>query len=152
MECHASKPNSEGKCDENNVWYCNDCWSIFNQAMAANSTQQQGADELLQAMNVIEANDNNETVMPDAELLDPLRFEMLDRVTVPGICNGTVLYVGNIHEKHESEIYAGIYLDQPKGKNSGSVDNKQYFQCPPNCGIFMNVSKLKKLTDVSIIY
>ena len=34
-------------------------------------------------------------------------------------------------------LWAGIELDEPAGKNNGSVDGILYFNCPPNYGLQM---------------
>ncbi len=41
-------------------------------------------------------------------------------------------------------VWFGIELDKPNGRNDGSVQGVQYFQCPARHGIFATSSKLKK--------
>ena len=38
----------------------------------------------------------------------------------------------------------GVELDQPQGKNDGSVDGTRYFTCKPNHGLFTASSKVKR--------
>ena len=38
-------------------------------------------------------------------------------------------------------------LDQPTGKNDGSMNGDRYFKCRPNCGIFVLQSKVKRCPD-----
>ena len=47
---------------------------------------------------------------------------------------GEVQYVGEI--KGKEGIWVGITLDEPLGKNDGSVNGQRYFTCMPRCGAF----------------
>lgn len=46
-----------------------------------------------------------------------------------------IKYIGPYHAKPGT--WVGVQLDQPKGKNNGTVQGKQYFECPPKHGIFV---------------
>ena len=63
-----------------------------------------------------------------------------DKVTIGGVKQGTVRFVGTLNFA-EGEWY-GIELDDGDGKNDGSVEGIQYFTCPPNHGIFAPLSKI----------
>ena len=39
--------------------------------------------------------------------------------------------------------WCGVELDEPKGKNNGSVQGIRYFSCPHECGIFVPSSKVE---------
>mmetsp|Transcript_41672 Transcript_41672/g.89470 ORF Transcript_41672/g.89470 Transcript_41672/m.89470 type:complete len:380 (-) Transcript_41672:90-1229(-) len=56
-----------------------------------------------------------------------------DRVTYHGNV-GTVQFYGV--PEFKTGIWIGIELDEPLGKNDGSVNGVRYFQCEPNKGIF----------------
>ncbi|XP_065071441.1 dynactin subunit 1-like [Rhopilema esculentum] len=59
---------------------------------------------------------------------------------------GTVQYSGMT--AFASGKWIGVALDEPKGKNDGTVQQKRYFTCPPNHGIFVRQSQLAVLSDV----
>lgn len=40
--------------------------------------------------------------------------------------------------------WIGVELDEPKGKNNGTVQGKSYFSCPDNHGIFVRASQVCK--------
>ena len=54
---------------------------------------------------------------------------------------GVLRFVG---ETEFSEgVWCGVELDQPTGKNNGSIHGIRYFTCEPNCGVFVPCSKLE---------
>ena len=57
------------------------------------------------------------------------------RVQVQGKCSSTVAYVGLT--EFAPGKWVGVILDEPKGKNNGNVQGKQYFECPDNMGKFL---------------
>ncbi|KAF2002510.1 hypothetical protein P154DRAFT_140203 [Amniculicola lignicola CBS 123094] len=50
---------------------------------------------------------------------------------------GTISYIGNIPEIPGLGAWIGVTLDEPTGKNDGSVKGKKYFECGKNCGVFV---------------
>ena len=54
---------------------------------------------------------------------------------------GTVKYVGTT--LFAPGKWIGIELDEPKGKHTGTVQGKTYFQCPENCGLMVRKNQLQ---------
>ncbi|KAJ4340835.1 hypothetical protein N0V87_002188 [Didymella glomerata] len=50
---------------------------------------------------------------------------------------GTVSYTGLVPEIPGIGAWVGVTLDEPTGKNDGSVKGKRYFECSNNCGVFV---------------
>ncbi|KAF3050820.1 hypothetical protein E8E11_005857 [Didymella keratinophila] len=50
---------------------------------------------------------------------------------------GTVSYTGLVSEIPGIGAWVGVTLDEPTGKNDGSVKGKRYFECGNNCGVFV---------------
>ena len=48
---------------------------------------------------------------------------------------GVIKYVGTA--SFASGIWIGVHLDEPTGKNDGSVKGKRYFTCPNKYGSFV---------------
>ncbi|KAG0707304.1 hypothetical protein DFH29DRAFT_896773 [Suillus ampliporus] len=75
-------------------------------------------------------------------------FEVGDNVRIESLgYEGCLRYIGDIDGK--SGLWAGVELSggfSGKGKNDGSVGGKQYFVCPPNCGVFVATTKLSAPT------
>ncbi|XP_022250329.1 CAP-Gly domain-containing linker protein 1-like, partial [Limulus polyphemus] len=68
-----------------------------------------------------------------------------DRVIVnatSGIKIGTLRYLGTT--EFAAGQWAGIELDEPQGKNDGSVAGKRYFECKGKYGLFAPIHKLAK--------
>lgn len=67
-----------------------------------------------------------------------IRFKAGQRCEVTlkskGKQRGEVKYVGNV--SFQPNIWIGIQLDLPYGKNDGSVEGQKYFECPKNFGVF----------------
>lgn len=71
-----------------------------------------------------------------------LDFQIGDRVWVNGNKPGYVQFIGGT--QFAPGQWAGIVLDEPIGKNDGSVAGVRYFQCEDGRGIFTRPSKLSK--------
>ncbi|XP_037835376.1 CAP-Gly domain-containing linker protein 1 isoform X2 [Kryptolebias marmoratus] len=69
-------------------------------------------------------------------------FQIGDRVWVNGNKPGSVQFVGST--QFAPGQWAGIVLDEPIGKNDGSVAGVRYFQCEDGRGIFTRPSKLSR--------
>ncbi|XP_034840545.1 restin homolog isoform X6 [Maniola hyperantus] len=68
-----------------------------------------------------------------------------DRVIVSssrGSKAGTLRYVGVT--EFAPGVWGGVELDDPLGKNDGSVDGKRYFECAPRFGLFAPISKVSR--------
>uniref|UniRef100_A0A8D2M4S7 CAP-Gly domain containing linker protein 1 n=1 Tax=Zonotrichia albicollis TaxID=44394 RepID=A0A8D2M4S7_ZONAL len=74
-------------------------------------------------------------------------FRVGERVWVNGNKPGFIQFLGET--QFAPGQWAGIVLDEPIGKNDGSVAGVRYFQCEPLRGIFTRPSKLsrKALTE-----
>ena len=68
-----------------------------------------------------------------------------DRVVVSGTKFGTLKYLGKIHVAEGT--WCGIQLDDPLGKNDGSVSGKRYFTCQQRYGLFSPLARVEKVTD-----
>lgn len=69
-------------------------------------------------------------------------FRVGERVWVNGNKPGYVQFVGGT--QFAPGQWAGIVLDEPIGKNDGSVAGVRYFQCEDQRGIFTRPSKLSR--------
>lgn len=66
------------------------------------------------------------------------RVELIDKSW-----HGTVAYVGST--QFQPGKWIGVILDEPKGKNNGVVQGKEYFKCNENHGLFVRAAQLKFL-------
>uniref|UniRef100_A0A3B3R703 Dynactin subunit 1 n=1 Tax=Paramormyrops kingsleyae TaxID=1676925 RepID=A0A3B3R703_9TELE len=58
---------------------------------------------------------------------------------------GTVAYIGAT--LFATGKWVGVILDDPKGKNDGTVQGKRYFTCEENHGIFVRQSQIQLVED-----
>uniref|UniRef100_A0A158P6T7 CAP-Gly domain-containing protein n=1 Tax=Angiostrongylus cantonensis TaxID=6313 RepID=A0A158P6T7_ANGCA len=82
-------------------------------------------------------------------------FDIGDRVVVSGGKHGSVRFIGET--EFAQGIWAGIELEQPLGKNDGSIQKKvshkfdiqgkRYFTCKPPYGVFVLASKVTKASS-----
>lgn len=61
-------------------------------------------------------------------------------VWVDGTKKGRIAYIGTVHFA-KGEM-AGIHLDQPIGKNNGTISGRLYFQTEPKHGLFSRLHRL----------
>ncbi|XP_008054187.1 CAP-Gly domain-containing linker protein 4 [Carlito syrichta] len=78
-------------------------------------------------------------------MLTSLGLKLGDRVVIAGQKVGTLRFCGTT--EFASGQWAGIELDEPEGKNNGSVGKVQYFKCAPKYGIFAPLSKISRAKD-----
>lgn len=83
--------------------------------------------------------------VPGRTMLASLGLKLGDRVVIAGQKVGTLRFCGKT--EFASGQWAGIELDEPEGKNNGSVGKIQYFKCAPKYGIFAPLSKITKAKD-----
>lgn len=69
-------------------------------------------------------------------------FNIGERIWVNGSKPGYIQFLGE--SQFAPGQWAGIVLDEPIGKNDGSVASVRYFQCEPLHGIFTRPSKLSR--------
>jgi len=46
-------------------------------------------------------------------------------------------YLGLVPEIPGIGHWVGVTLDEPTGKNNGTIKGKRYFDCGNNCGVFV---------------
>ncbi|KAM6459917.1 CAP-Gly domain-containing linker protein 4 isoform 4-T7 [Liasis olivaceus] len=78
------------------------------------------------------------------DMLESLGLKLGDRVVIAGQKVGTLRFCGMT--EFASGQWAGIELDEPDGKNNGTVGKVQYFKCAPKHGIFAPLSKISKVS------
>jgi dynactin complex subunit len=61
-----------------------------------------------------------------------------DRVVVQGKHPGTVRFLGETH--YAKGEWVGVALDEPNGKNNGTVKGVSYFSCAPKHGLIVRES------------
>ncbi|XP_036435742.1 CAP-Gly domain-containing linker protein 2 isoform X2 [Colossoma macropomum] len=69
-------------------------------------------------------------------------FVVGERVWVNGVKPGCIAYLGET--QFAPGQWAGVVLNEPVGKNDGSVGGVRYFECQPLQGIFTRPSKLTR--------
>lgn len=72
-------------------------------------------------------------------------FKLGDSVWVSGVKKGSIVFIGET--QFAPGVWAGIVLDEPIGKNDGTVSGVRYFACQPLHGIF---ARLHTLTSRAI--
>lgn len=56
---------------------------------------------------------------------------------------GTVAFVGPVPHIPGLGPWVGIALDEPTGKNDGTVDGVRYFECKDKCGVFVRPERVE---------
>ncbi|KAK3590123.1 hypothetical protein CHS0354_041172 [Potamilus streckersoni] len=79
-----------------------------------------------------------------AESTKPMKLGTKVEVVGKGVV-GTVAYIGTT--LFSTGKWIGVVLDEPKGKNDGTVQGKTYFTCPENHGIFVRQSQITAIDD-----
>ncbi|XP_076166866.1 dynactin subunit 1 isoform X2 [Ptiloglossa arizonensis] len=75
-----------------------------------------------------------------------MSYKVGQRVEVPGKdCQGVIAYIG--HPSFASGKWIGVILDEPKGKNNGTIKGQSYFKCAENHGMFVRQSQLILLDE-----
>ncbi|XP_018018649.1 restin homolog isoform X2 [Hyalella azteca] len=71
---------------------------------------------------------------------DTDQFMIGQRVWVGGSKPGVISFIGET--QFAPGEWAGVTLDEPNGKNDGSVAGVRYFQCEPKKGVFSRLTRL----------
>jgi dynactin complex subunit len=87
----------------------------------------------------------NDQTVASAEPSSSQELHVGDRVVVSGTKFGTLKYLGKIHVAEGT--WCGIQLDEPLGKNDGSVSGKRYFTCQQRYGLFSPLARVEKVTN-----
>ncbi|KAH8303613.1 hypothetical protein KR018_007127, partial [Drosophila ironensis] len=78
--------------------------------------------------------------------MSPREPKLGQRVEVTGKnLHGTVAYVGRTN--FAAGLWFGVILDEPLGKNNGSIHGSTYFKCAPNCGLFVRAQQLVRIGE-----
>lgn len=97
-----------------------------------------------------QAKKNPNFVKPAKKPIDP-EFEAEQAAAIaldsrcrlnPGDKRGTVRFIGKVPEAAPG-WWVGVELDEPLGKNDGSLKGVRYFQCQPNYGTFARPTALE---------
>ncbi|KAJ1976839.1 hypothetical protein H4R35_002527 [Dimargaris xerosporica] len=78
--------------------------------------------------------------LPPSGLAAGALLQLGSRVEVQGKM-GTIRFMGGTD--FAAGKWVGIELDEPTGKNDGSVQGKPYFSCQPNYGVFVRPSQVR---------
>ena len=99
---------------------------------------------------LLEIFSNHFIIGPEAEFRASFiatEFKVGDRVWVGGNKPGVIAFIGET--RFAAGEWAGIVLDQPIGKNDGSLNGVRYFQCEAKRGLFSKTDKLSREPNLS---
>ncbi|VDQ02733.1 unnamed protein product [Trichobilharzia regenti] len=74
-------------------------------------------------------------------------LQLGDRVLVAGQRRGILRFIGET--QFAPGVWYGVELEQPVGKNNGSINGVRYFDCAVGHGIFAPVNRIQKLPSRS---
>uniref|UniRef100_A0A8C4F370 CAP-GLY domain containing linker protein 3 n=1 Tax=Dicentrarchus labrax TaxID=13489 RepID=A0A8C4F370_DICLA len=114
-------------------------------AMVAKELKQLLLDAVPLSCNLPRATLPNYDNIPGNLMLTSLGLKLGERVMLDDMKAGTLRFCGTT--EFASGQWVGVELDEPEGKNDGSVGGVRYFICPPKLGIFAPVSKISKAVD-----
>ncbi|XP_034384801.1 CAP-Gly domain-containing linker protein 3 isoform X2 [Cyclopterus lumpus] len=117
-------------------------------AMAAKELMQLLLDAVPLSCNLPRATLLNYDNIPGNLMLTSLGLKLGERVMLDDMKPGTLRFCGTT--EFASGQWVGVELDEPEGKNDGSVGGVRYFICPPKLGIFAPVSKISKAVDQAL--
>uniref|UniRef100_A0A3P8WBF1 CAP-Gly domain containing linker protein 3 n=1 Tax=Cynoglossus semilaevis TaxID=244447 RepID=A0A3P8WBF1_CYNSE len=117
-------------------------------AMVAKELKQLLLDAVPLSCNLPKATLPNYDNIPGNMMLTSLGLKLGDRVVLDDMKTGTLRFCGTT--EFASGQWVGVELDEPEGKNDGSVGGVRYFICPPKLGIFAPVSKISKGVDQTV--
>ena len=87
------------------------------------------------------------SLTPDISEDTGSNLSLSQRVLVANSVQGVIKYIGTTD--FASGVWIGINLDEPRGKNDGSVNGKRYFSCPQKHGVFAPPSKVFPIEEES---
>ena len=56
---------------------------------------------------------------------------------------GTISYIGDVAQIPGLGAWIGVSLDEPTGKNDGSIGDQRYFDCKQNHGVFVRPERIE---------
>ncbi|XP_039432946.1 restin homolog isoform X11 [Culex pipiens pallens] len=101
------------------------------------STTSTGSDHYWEATGRRRSSDQGVVLTADTD-----SFIIGQRVWVGGLRPGHIAYIGETH--FAPGDWAGVVLDEPNGKNDGSISGKRYFQCEAKKGVFSRLTRLTR--------
>uniref|UniRef100_A0A8C8FS54 CAP-Gly domain-containing protein n=1 Tax=Oncorhynchus tshawytscha TaxID=74940 RepID=A0A8C8FS54_ONCTS len=116
-------------------------------AMVAKELKQLLLDSVPLSCNLPRATLLNYDNIPGNLMLTSIGLKLGDRVVLDDMKTGTLRFCGTT--EFASGQWVGVELDEPEGKNDGSVGGVRYFICPPKLGIFAPVSKITKAVELA---